>query len=162
LSSATSSEDPSLSFQVRCLREFLGSLGEFQLWGETEPPCSCQPTVEGASQKSPGVLSCCLFPSTDKMLRSLESGSNFAPLKVGGIYLPLHWPAQECYRYPIVLGYDSQHFVPLVTLKDSGPGKKTSVPIHDPDGSWSSRPCFLFPVDIVLFKFIILSSVTED
>ncbi|XP_054426000.1 tumor necrosis factor alpha-induced protein 3 isoform X2 [Pteronotus mesoamericanus] len=58
---------------------------------------------------------------SDKMLRSLESGSNFAPLKVGGIYLPLHWPAQECYRYPIVLGYDSQHFVPLVTLKDSGP-----------------------------------------
>lgn len=66
-----------------------------------------------------------LFPYTDKMLRSLESGSNFAPLKVGGIYLPLHWPAQECYRYPIVLGYDSQHFVPLVTLKDSGPGEKT-------------------------------------
>jgi hypothetical protein len=63
------------------------------------------------------------------MLRSLESGSNFAPLKVGGIYLPLHWPAQECYRYPIVLGYDSQHFVPLVTLKDSGPGKKT-VSVH--------------------------------
>lgn len=58
---------------------------------------------------------------SDKMVRSLESGSNFAPLKVGGIYLPLHWPAQECYRYPIVLGYDSQHFVPLVTLKDSGP-----------------------------------------
>ena len=59
------------------------------------------------------------------MLRSLESGSNFAPLKVGGIYLPLHWPAQECYRYPIILGYDSQHFVPLVTMKDSGPGEQT-------------------------------------
>ncbi|XP_038623944.1 tumor necrosis factor alpha-induced protein 3 isoform X1 [Tachyglossus aculeatus] len=58
---------------------------------------------------------------SDKMLRSLESGSNFSPLKVGGIYLPLHWPAHECYRYPIVLGYDSQHFVPLVTMKDSGP-----------------------------------------
>nr|XP_010964132.1 PREDICTED: tumor necrosis factor alpha-induced protein 3 [Camelus bactrianus] len=43
---------------------------------------------------------------SDKMLRSLESGSNFAPVKVGGIYLPLYWPAQE---------------VPLVTLKDSGP-----------------------------------------
>lgn len=65
-----------------------------------------------------------LFSYADKMLRSLESGSSFAPLKVGGIYLPLHWPAQECYRYPIVLGYDSQHFVPLVTLKDSGPGEK--------------------------------------
>lgn len=61
------------------------------------------------------------------MLRSLDSGSNFAPLKVGGIYLPLHWPAQECCRYPIVLGYDSHHFVPLVTLKDSGPGEKLTL-----------------------------------
>ncbi|XP_030051379.1 tumor necrosis factor alpha-induced protein 3-like isoform X1 [Microcaecilia unicolor] len=57
----------------------------------------------------------------DNVLRSLETGSSFAPVNVGGIYLPLHWPAQECYRHPIVLGYDSQHFAPLVTLKDSGP-----------------------------------------
>ncbi|XP_062980681.1 tumor necrosis factor alpha-induced protein 3 [Elgaria multicarinata webbii] len=57
----------------------------------------------------------------DKMLRSLQSGSSFSPLNVGGIYLPLHWPAEECYRYPIVLAYDSMHFTPLVVLKDSGP-----------------------------------------
>ncbi|KAM9383483.1 tumor necrosis factor alpha-induced protein 3 isoform 1-T1 [Phaethornis superciliosus] len=57
----------------------------------------------------------------DKVVRSLESGSSFAPLNVGGIYLPLLWPAEECYRYPIVLGYDNMHFTPLVTLKDSGP-----------------------------------------
>ncbi|XP_075059241.1 tumor necrosis factor alpha-induced protein 3 [Mixophyes fleayi] len=57
----------------------------------------------------------------DNMLRSLESGSNFSPLNVGGIYLPLHWPAQECHKFPIVLGYDSQHFEPLVTMKDTGP-----------------------------------------
>ncbi|XP_027704204.1 tumor necrosis factor alpha-induced protein 3-like [Vombatus ursinus] len=69
---------------------------------------------------------------SDKMLRSLESGSNFAPLKVGGVYLPLHWPAQECYRYPIVLGYDSQHFAPLVTLKDSGPEIR-AVPLVNRD-----------------------------
>ncbi|KFO32234.1 Tumor necrosis factor alpha-induced protein 3 [Fukomys damarensis] len=68
----------------------------------------------------------------DKMLRSLESGSNFAPLKVGGIYLPLHWPAQDCYRFPIVLGYDSHHFVPLVTLKDSGPEIR-AVPLVNRD-----------------------------
>ncbi|XP_004470279.2 tumor necrosis factor alpha-induced protein 3 isoform X2 [Dasypus novemcinctus] len=68
----------------------------------------------------------------DKMLRSLESGSNFAPVKVGGIYLPLHWPAQECYRYPIVLGYNHQHFVPLVTLKDSGPEVR-AVPLVNRD-----------------------------
>ncbi|KAJ6660136.1 hypothetical protein lerEdw1_018063 [Lerista edwardsae] len=57
----------------------------------------------------------------DKMLRSLQSGSSFSPLNVGGIYLPLHWPAEECYRYPIILAYDSMHFTPLVVLKDSGP-----------------------------------------
>lgn len=57
----------------------------------------------------------------DKVVRSLESGSSFAPLNVGGIYLPLLWPAEECYRYPVVLGYDNMHFTPLVTLKDSGP-----------------------------------------
>ncbi|XP_042300801.1 tumor necrosis factor alpha-induced protein 3 isoform X1 [Sceloporus undulatus] len=57
----------------------------------------------------------------DKMLRSLQSGSSFSPLNIGGIYLPLHWPAEECYRYPIVLAYDSMHFTPLIVLKDSGP-----------------------------------------
>ncbi|XP_048345750.1 tumor necrosis factor alpha-induced protein 3 isoform X2 [Sphaerodactylus townsendi] len=57
----------------------------------------------------------------DKMLRSLESGSSFSPLNIGGIYLPLHWPAEECYRYAILLGYDNMHFTPLVVLKDSGP-----------------------------------------
>ncbi|XP_008112720.2 tumor necrosis factor alpha-induced protein 3 isoform X1 [Anolis carolinensis] len=57
----------------------------------------------------------------DKMLRSLQSGSSFSPLNVGGIYLPLHWPTEECYRYPIVLAYDSMHFTPLIVLKDSGP-----------------------------------------
>jgi len=52
----------------------------------------------------------------------MKSGSSFSPLNVGGIYLPLHWPPGECYKYPIVLGYDSQHFAPLITIKDSGPG----------------------------------------
>lgn len=86
------------------------------------------------------------------MLRSLESGSNFAPLKVGGIYLPLHWPAQECYRYPIVLGYDSQHFVPLVTLKDSGPGEKIEplFTFVTAGRSWYS----LFLPNIRVFPFV--------
>ncbi|XP_053144990.1 tumor necrosis factor alpha-induced protein 3 isoform X2 [Hemicordylus capensis] len=57
----------------------------------------------------------------DKMLRSLQSGSSFSPLNIGGIYLPLHWPAEECYRYPIILAYDSMHFTPLVILNNSGP-----------------------------------------
>lgn len=52
----------------------------------------------------------------------MKSGSSISPLNVGGIYLPLHWPPTDCYKYPIVLGYDSQHFAPLITVKDSGPG----------------------------------------
>lgn len=61
---------------------------------------------------------------TDQVVRSMKSGSSISPLNVGGIYLPLHWPPTECYKYPIVLGYDSQHFAPLITIKDSGPGRK--------------------------------------
>ncbi|XP_044279738.1 tumor necrosis factor alpha-induced protein 3 [Varanus komodoensis] len=64
----------------------------------------------------------------DKVLRSLQSGSSFSPVNVGGIYLPLHWPAEECYRYPIVLAYDSMHFTPLVVLQDSGP-KIRAIPL---------------------------------
>ncbi|XP_069831110.1 tumor necrosis factor alpha-induced protein 3 [Dendropsophus ebraccatus] len=67
------------------------------------------------------ILRRAIIVLADNMFRSLESGSSFSPLNVGGIYLPLHWPAQECYKYPIVLGYDSQHFAPLVTIKDTGP-----------------------------------------
>lgn len=59
---------------------------------------------------------------SDQVVRSMKSGSSISPLNVGGIYLPLHWPPTECYKYPIVLGYDSQHFAPLITVKDSGPG----------------------------------------
>ncbi|KAL0177202.1 hypothetical protein M9458_026096, partial [Cirrhinus mrigala] len=61
----------------------------------------------------------------------MKSGSSFSPLNVGGIYLPLHWPPGECYKYPIVLGYDSQHFAPLITIKDSGPEIR-AVPLINP------------------------------
>ncbi|XP_039593712.1 tumor necrosis factor alpha-induced protein 3 isoform X2 [Polypterus senegalus] len=55
----------------------------------------------------------------DQVLKSMKSGTAFSPLNVGGIYLPLAWRPHQCYRYPIVLGYDSQHFAPLITMKDS-------------------------------------------
>ncbi|XP_037127302.1 tumor necrosis factor alpha-induced protein 3 [Syngnathus acus] len=67
----------------------------------------------------------------DQVLRSMKSGSSISPLNVGGIYLPLHWPPAECYKYPIVLGYDSQHFAPLITIKDSGPEIR-AVPLINP------------------------------
>lgn len=69
----------------------------------------------------------------------MKSGSSISPLNVGGIYLPLHWPPTECYKYPIVLGYDSQHFAPLITIKDSGPGRNQQSLSHSRRGhkhSW--------------------------
>lgn len=73
------------------------------------------------------------------MLRSLQSGSSFSPLNVGGIYLPLHWSADDCYRYPIILAYDSMHFTPLVVLKDSGPGMYLNTSLY-------CASIFLFPL----------------
>uniref|UniRef100_A0A8C2WT06 ubiquitinyl hydrolase 1 n=1 Tax=Cyclopterus lumpus TaxID=8103 RepID=A0A8C2WT06_CYCLU len=67
----------------------------------------------------------------DQVVRSMKSGSSISPLNVGGIYLPLHWLPTECYKYPIVLGYDSQHFAPLITIKDSGPEIR-AVPLINP------------------------------
>ncbi|KAJ8248003.1 hypothetical protein GJAV_G00237060 [Gymnothorax javanicus] len=67
----------------------------------------------------------------DEVLRSMESGSSLSPLNVGGIYLPLHWPPRECYKYPIILGYHSQHFAPLLTVRDSGPEIR-AVPLASP------------------------------
>lgn len=76
----------------------------------------------------------------------MKSGSSISPLNVGGIYLPLHWPPTECYKYPIVLGYDSQHFAPLITIKDSGPGRKREglLELTWQRGLIRSCPCFYF------------------
>ncbi|KAI4812734.1 hypothetical protein KUCAC02_024102 [Chaenocephalus aceratus] len=67
----------------------------------------------------------------DQVVRSMKSGSSISPLNVGGIYLPLHWPSADCYKYPIVLGYDSQHFAPLITINDSCPEIR-AVPLINP------------------------------
>ncbi|XP_026879377.1 tumor necrosis factor alpha-induced protein 3 [Electrophorus electricus] len=66
-----------------------------------------------------------------QVVRSMKSGTSFSPLNFGGIYLPLHWSPEDSYKYPIVLGYDSQHFAPLITVKDSGPELRM-VPLINP------------------------------
>ncbi|XP_035687593.1 tumor necrosis factor alpha-induced protein 3-like [Branchiostoma floridae] len=46
-----------------------------------------------------------------------DEGNSWAPIPFGGIYLPLlHTPA-ECVRSPILLGYNNQHFTPLLTTQ---------------------------------------------
>ncbi|XP_067840902.1 tumor necrosis factor alpha-induced protein 3 [Heptranchias perlo] len=67
----------------------------------------------------------------DRVLRSFGNNTSLAPLHFGGIYLPLHWPAQECYKYPIVLGYDTQHFSPLVAMNDRSPEIRAVPLVHN-------------------------------
>ncbi|XP_072410506.1 tumor necrosis factor alpha-induced protein 3 isoform X2 [Chiloscyllium punctatum] len=67
----------------------------------------------------------------DRVLRSFGTNTSLAPLHFGGIYLPLHWPPQECYKYPIVLGYDMQHFSPLVTINDRSPEIRAVPLVHN-------------------------------
>ena len=84
------------------------------------------------------------------------SGEDLAPIYFGGIYLPFEVNPTSCYKSPIVLGYDSSHFAPLVAKDDkkieeqrqrarfarvSG-RKDTVVPLVTPDGS-------LLPVQFV-------------
>lgn len=130
----TSSEGQSLFLQVSCLAShptvlLLCCVSQQLLFSGR---CISEHGILSNYSKTPSIhfllpiahtYLCFLFLLyADKVVRSLESGSSFAPLNVGGVYLPLLWPAEECYRYPIVLGYDNMHFTPLVTLKDSGPG----------------------------------------
>lgn len=133
----TSSEGQSLSLQVSCLAGHRSALLLYCVSNLSQQllfsgRCISEHSVFSNYSKTPSIrfllpvahtYLCFLFLLyADKVVRSLESGSSFAPLNVGGVYLPLLWPAEECYRYPIVLGYDNMHFTPLVTLKDSGPG----------------------------------------
>ena len=49
-----------------------------------------------------------------KWLEGVE-GENVAPVPLGGIYLPLEHPYQDCYKEPLFLAYWNGHFVPLLT-----------------------------------------------
>ena len=74
---------------------------------------------------------------SDTMLRDLE-GQPLQPIHFGGIYLPIECDPAKCYKYPLVLGYDSGHFAALVPAEgeDVGTNKITlssSVPLTNSD-----------------------------
>ncbi|XP_074663060.1 uncharacterized protein LOC141915435 isoform X2 [Tubulanus polymorphus] len=52
---------------------------------------------------------------SDPVLRN-AFGQSFGPNNFGGIYLPLMWAPKDCCRIPIVLGFYSNHFFPLVNM----------------------------------------------
>ena len=45
-------------------------------------------------------------------------GSTMDRNNLGGIYLPLLWRPSECVKSPLVFGYESNHFVALVSVAD--------------------------------------------
>ena len=53
----------------------------------------------------------------EPVVRSIH-GHSLAPNNFVGIYLPLLWKTKECFKSPIVLGFTSNHFVPLVAMED--------------------------------------------
>lgn len=77
----------------------------------------------------------------DTVLRGV-SGEDLAPIYFGGIYLPLEYHYDSCYKSPMVLAYDSAHFSPLLSDEKKGGSKydrlsnKTDViiPLVYPNG----------------------------
>ena len=77
----------------------------------------------------------------DTVLRGV-SGEDLAPIYFGGIYLPLEYHPDSCYKSPMVLAYDSAHFSPLLSEEKKGGSKydrlsnRTDViiPLVSPDG----------------------------
>ncbi|XP_033878495.3 tumor necrosis factor alpha-induced protein 3-like isoform X1 [Acipenser ruthenus] len=49
-----------------------------------------------------------------------SSVSSDAVPNPAGVYLPLLWESDECCRFPVVLGYSSHHFTPLVNVSNPG------------------------------------------
>ena len=50
---------------------------------------------------------------SEDMLKDAE-GRPIAPIPFGGIYLPLEKEITQCYKYPLILAYESSHFSALV------------------------------------------------
>ncbi|UYV72574.1 hypothetical protein LAZ67_9003811 [Cordylochernes scorpioides] len=45
------------------------------------------------------------------------NGQPFAPISLGGVYLPLECPPHTCHRSPLCLAYDAAHFSALVPMR---------------------------------------------
>ena len=62
---------------------------------------------------------------SEGVIRRMD-GSSLAPNDIGGLYLPTLCRAVECIRSPVVLCYDTNHFVPLLSMDQSHRGSSTS------------------------------------
>ena len=78
---------------------------------------------------------------SDTILKGV-SGEDLAPIYFGGIYLPLEYHYDRCYKSPMVLAYDSAHFSPLLSEEKKASSKyerlsnrtDAIIPLVYPDG----------------------------
>lgn len=77
----------------------------------------------------------------NKVLKGIN-GEDLAPIYFSGIYLPLEFHPDSCYKSPMVLAYDSAHFSPLLSEEKKGGSKYSRysnrtdviIPLVTPDG----------------------------
>ena len=71
---------------------------------------------------------------SESMLKDAE-GHPIAPIPFGGIYLPLEKDVTQCYKYPLILAYESSHFSALVPADGdnmfSGEKLSSSIPLQE-------------------------------
>eukprot|EP00111_Clytia_hemisphaerica_P001341 TCONS_00003814-protein len=73
---------------------------------------------------------------SEDMLKDAE-GRPIAPIPFGGIYLPLEQDVSKCYKYPLILAFESSHFSALVPADGdnlhNGEKLSSSVPLQNKD-----------------------------
>ena len=102
-------------------------------WSEIVNISSCQDRNEASQNRGPNyesleevhvfalahVIRRPVIVISDTVLRGV-SGEDLAPIYFGGIYLPLEYHYDSCYKSPLVLAYDSAHFSPLLSEEKKG------------------------------------------
>lgn len=58
----------------------------------------------------------------DSMARTVY-GETIQDSQISGIYFPLDWPPEQCNKNPVVIGYNMNHFAPLVFEDDLQSGQ---------------------------------------
>ena len=56
-------------------------------------------------------------------------GESMQENDIGGMYLPLEWNHAECQKNPIVIGYNMNHFAPLIGQENDNTNKAYACPI---------------------------------
>lgn len=66
----------------------------------------------------------------DTVLRDIN-GEKFAPITIGGVYLPLDIPQADCHKFPLLLAFHAAHFSAAVTMETCSDVPPALIPLVD-------------------------------